>query len=158
MSPQIVVSVVLQSVWVAQGKGNFCSVCNKLRGISWPADRLVTPLERFCFVELVTSITAFMTRKYKLWRQVYTSRFQWPHGPRRVSAAARLMGLWVRISRGGTDVSVVSVVCCQVEVSTSGWSLVQRSPTECGVSNECDRERGKFTQIKHCLLNLPLSL
>ena len=35
--------------------------------------------------------------------------------------------------------SVVSVVCCQVEVSATGWSLVQRSPTECGVS-ECDRE------------------
>ena len=31
----------------------------------------------------------------------------------------------------------MSVVCCQVEVSASGWSLVQRSPTECGVS-ECD--------------------
>ena len=29
---------------------------------------------------------------------------------------------------------VVSVVCCQVEVSASGWSLVQRSPTECVVS------------------------
>jgi hypothetical protein len=35
--------------------------------------------------------------------------------------------------------SVVSVVCCQVMVSAFGWSLVQRSPTECGVS-ECDRE------------------
>ena len=35
--------------------------------------------------------------------------------------------------------SVVSVVCCQVEVSGSGWSRVQRSPKECGVSNECDR-------------------
>ena len=30
--------------------------------------------------------------------------------------------------------SVVSVVCCQVEVSATGWSLVQRSPTDCGVS------------------------
>jgi len=30
--------------------------------------------------------------------------------------------------------SVVSVVCCQVEVSTTGWSLVQRSPTDSGVS------------------------
>ena len=30
-------------------------------------------------------------------------------------------------------------VCCQVEVSASGWSLVQRSPNECGVS-ECDHE------------------
>jgi hypothetical protein len=32
----------------------------------------------------------------------------------------------------------VSVVCCQVEVSATGRSLAQRSPTECGVS-ECDR-------------------
>ena len=30
--------------------------------------------------------------------------------------------------------SVVSVVCCQVEVSATGWSLVQRSPTDCDVS------------------------
>jgi hypothetical protein len=33
--------------------------------------------------------------------------------------------------------SVVSVVCCQVEVSATGWSLVRRSPTECGVSQMC---------------------
>jgi hypothetical protein len=31
----------------------------------------------------------------------------------------------------------VSVVCCQVEVSATGWSLVQRSPTDCGVSKKC---------------------
>jgi hypothetical protein len=36
----------------------------------------------------------------------------------------------------------VSVVCCLVEVSATGWSLVQRSPTEYGVS-ECDREASK---------------
>jgi len=30
-------------------------------------------------------------------------------------------------------------LCCQVEVSESSWSHVQRNPTECGVS-ECDRE------------------
>ena len=30
--------------------------------------------------------------------------------------------------------SVVSVVCCQVEVSATSWSLVQRSPTDCGSS------------------------
>jgi len=35
--------------------------------------------------------------------------------------------------------SLVSVVCCQVEVSASGWSLVQRSTTEGGVS-ERDHE------------------
>ena len=36
-------------------------------------------------------------------------------------------------------VSLVSVRCCQVEVSTTGRSLVQRIPAECGVS-ECDTE------------------
>ena len=30
--------------------------------------------------------------------------------------------------------SVVSFVCCQVEVSATGWSPVQRSSTDCGVS------------------------
>jgi len=32
------------------------------------------------------------------------------------------------------------VVCCQVDVSTSGRSLVQRSPTERAVSKGCERE------------------
>jgi hypothetical protein len=30
--------------------------------------------------------------------------------------------------------SVASVVCCQVEVSATDWSLVQKSPTDCGAS------------------------
>ena len=29
---------------------------------------------------------------------------------------------------------VVSVVCCQVEVSATSRSVVQRSPTDCGAS------------------------
>jgi len=28
----------------------------------------------------------------------------------------------------------VSVVCCQVEVSATSWSLVQRSPIDCAAS------------------------
>ena len=39
--------------------------------------------------------------------------------------------------------SLVSVVCCRVEVPASGFSLVQWSPTECGVS-ECDREASRM--------------
>jgi hypothetical protein len=35
--------------------------------------------------------------------------------------------------------SHLSVACCQVQVSASGWSLVRRIPTHCGVS-ECDGE------------------
>ena len=36
----------------------------------------------------------------------------------------------------------VSVVCCNIEVSASGRSLVQRSPTECAVA-ECDHESSR---------------
>jgi hypothetical protein len=68
-----------------------------------------------------------------------TGRTHWPRGVRRGSAAARLLGLRIRIPpRAGISVSL-SVVCCQVEVPASGWSLVQTSPTQCGVS-ECDRD------------------
>ena len=64
---------------------------------------------------------------------------QWPRGLRRRSAAARLLRLWARIPPGHGCLSVVSVVCRQVEVSATGRSLDQRSHTECGVSG-CDRE------------------
>jgi len=37
-------------------------------------------------------------------------------------------------NRGHGRLSVVSVVWCQIEVSAKSWSLVQRSPTDCGVS------------------------
>jgi hypothetical protein len=36
--------------------------------------------------------------------------------------------------RGHGYLSVVSAVCCQVEVSATSWSLVQRSPTDCAAS------------------------
>jgi hypothetical protein len=45
--------------------------------------------------------------------------------------------------------SVVSVVCCQVEVSATGWSLVQRSHTECGVSKVCDGEASTMRRPFH---------
>jgi hypothetical protein len=36
---------------------------------------------------------------------------------------------------GGMDVCLLWVLrVCQVEVSATGWSLVQRSPTDCGAS------------------------
>ena len=41
-----------------------------------------------------------------------------------------------------------SVVCFQVDVSVTGQSLVQRSPTECGVS-ECDLQNSMM--IRPCI-------
>ena len=39
--------------------------------------------------------------------------------------------------------SVVSVVCCQVEVSATSWSLIQRSPTDWCVI-VCDLETSRI--------------
>jgi len=62
---------------------------------------------------------------------------QWLRGLRHGFSVARLQGLRVRIPPAAW-MSVLSVLCYRVEVSATGRSLVQRSPTECGVS-ECDR-------------------
>jgi hypothetical protein len=66
-------------------------------------------------------------------------RSQWPRGLRRRFAAARLLRSWVRIPPGAW-VFVVSVVCCQVEVSATSWLLVQRSPTRLWCVVVCDLE------------------
>jgi hypothetical protein len=44
-------------------------------------------------------------------------------------------------------VCLVSVVCCQVEVSASVSLLVQRSPAECDVS-VCDREASIMRRLR----------
>jgi hypothetical protein len=72
------------------------------------------------------------------WRMImiyyWMCRSQWPRGVRHRSMAARLLRSWVRIPQGHGCLSVVCVMCCQVEVSATNWSLIQRSPTDCSVS------------------------
>ena len=63
-------------------------------------------------------------------------------GERPVTAS--LLRSWVRIPPGHGYLSVVSVVCCQVEVTATSWSLVQRSPTDCGASFVCDLETSRM--------------
>jgi hypothetical protein len=47
--------------------------------------------------------------------------------------AERLLGSWVRIPLGAWMFVSCECLCCQVEVSVTGRSLVRRSPTDCGV-------------------------
>jgi hypothetical protein len=64
-----------------------------------------------------------------LFRKDENSRSRSSLSIRRGSAAACLSGMRVRILPGGNGcLSVVSVVCCQVEVSAAGRSLFQRRP------------------------------
>jgi len=62
-------------------------------------------------------------------------------------ATARFLGLWVRIPpRAWIYFCLVSVVCCQVEVSATSWSPVQGSPNECDVS-ESDRKASTMRRL-----------
>jgi hypothetical protein len=83
------------------------------------------------------SLQNLFSLRYEM-KFIYThnvaGRSQWPRGLKRRSAAARLLRLWVRIPPGHGRLSVVNVVCCQVDVSAMSWLLVQRSPTDCGTS------------------------
>jgi hypothetical protein len=47
--------------------------------------------------------------------------------------------------------SVLNVVYLQVEVSRKGRSLAQRSPTECGASNEQDNETSRMRRPRFLL-------
>ena len=53
-------------------------------------------------------------------RTLINRRSQWLCGLRLGSAAARLLGFEFESHRGHGCLSVVSVVCCQVEVSATG--------------------------------------
>jgi hypothetical protein len=70
-------------------------------------------------------------------------------------AAAHLLRSWVQLPPGAWI-----FVCCEVEVSATSWSLVQRSPPDCGASL-CDLETSRICtpyiyiyDISHLRVNL----
>ena len=65
-------------------------------------------------------------------------RYQWSRGLERGSAARRLLDYGSEYRWGDGCLFLVNGVCCQVEVSVSDCSLVQKSPNDCGLSTECD--------------------
>jgi hypothetical protein len=69
-------------------------------------------------------------------------RSQLSRGLRRRSAAKRLLGSWVRIPQGTPMFVSCECLCCEVEVSATGRSLVQGSPTDCCVF-QCDQVKNR---------------
>ena len=74
--------------------------------------------------EVLKLVSTFLQKEVKFWTVLNwirpgSSGSHWPCGLRRKSSAARLLRLWVRIPPGHGCLSVVSVVCCQVEVSAT---------------------------------------
>ena len=91
------------------------------------------PSGRTMVLRSTQPLTDMSTRNIS-WGKGGRCRSQWPRGLRRRSTAARLLRSLVQIPPGHGCLSLVNAVCCQVEVSATSWSLVQRSPTDCGAS------------------------
>jgi hypothetical protein len=75
-------------------------------------------------------------------KKVWLSR-----GLRLTSAAALLPGLRFRTPPVYGCLSLVNVLCCQVEERLTDRSLVQRNPTECRAS-VCDLKTSKMRQTR----------
>ena len=65
----------------------------------------------------------------------------WPRGLRLRSVSVRLLGYDFEYHRGHACLSVVSVVCCQVQLSATGRSLLL------GSTAECDLETSKWESL-----------
>jgi len=131
--------------------------------IPWRRDRFGSPKNGEMFVcTLYSDHKRLWISNWNCWlpskfRITILYRSQWTRGLRRGSAAARLLGLWVRISPVHWYLSLVSVVFCQVETSATGRSLLQRSHTECNVS-ECDLQasvmRRRWPSRGYCAMGM----
>ena len=85
-----------------------------------------TPLDEWSARRRDLYLTTRHSQRTLQWALVLTLRL--------LPAAAHLLRSWVRIPPGGMDICLLWVSCCQVEVSATSWSLVQRSPTDCAAS------------------------
>jgi hypothetical protein len=104
--------------------------CSKLQEKILGLRKLPTVSHCLCVEETLANFRLFI-----LFCIPHPWRSQWPPGLRRRSAAARLLRLWVPIPPGAwTFLCCESCVRCQAEVSATSWSLVHRSPTDCGAS------------------------
>ena len=89
-----------------------------------------------CYIPLTMKVGWFVNNKFRTEENKFIySRSRWPRVLRCESAAARWLGLRVRILLGALRLLCVM----KVEVSAVGWSPGQRSPTECEFITERDQ-------------------
>jgi hypothetical protein len=111
---------------------------NRRPTLNW--GRVVKQYFRVCSISLII-FGLIRPRKKRIGREicfifpsyVCSGWCQWPRNLKRRSAAERLLGPWVWIPPGAWMSVCCECLYCQVEVSATGRSLVQRSPTDCGV-------------------------
>jgi hypothetical protein len=84
-----------------------------------------------------------------IWTMYLTKyRSQRQRGLSRRSSTFRLLRFWVGIPPGVSMFVCCECVCCQVEVFATDWSLVQRSPTDCGASLNVIKKPRKTRRLK----------
>jgi len=101
------------------------------------------------YATVTVALGQFSLLEFRLFTAISMVRWsQWERGLRCGSAAACL--LWVRVRTPPTPgcLSLVSVVCGQIELSATGRSFVQTNPAKCGVSDKvkCSRFRPGLAQ------------
>jgi hypothetical protein len=99
-------------------------------------NRVAAPLPLYAFMVRTGTVSLFMDVSSVPGHCTVLGtvcRSQWSSGLRRGSEADGLQGLRVRTPPGAGCLSVLSVTC-HLEVSATGRSLVQRTPSDCGVS------------------------
>ena len=124
---------------VAQLVNKFETLCGKNRILSAAHCLIFSQVKWLYSTILALSPPPQKKHFFNMFMYIFTSREQWSQAVWGVGL--RPLACWdcgFESCRGHRCLSVVSVGCCQVEVSAIGWSVVQRSPTDCGVS-ECDR-------------------
>jgi len=103
-------------------------------GNSKTAGRLVLTvhlISLFTIADFRGVMSAFLTHIGVTGMSISKCRSPWPRQLRRGSVGARLLALGgFESCRGHGCLPLVGVVCCQVQVSATGWSLVQRIRTE----------------------------
>jgi len=66
--------------------------------------------------------------------EVAYCRYRWPRGLTRRSRPLSCRDRGFEYRRGHGCLSIVTVMCCQIEISATSCPLVQRSPTDCDAS------------------------
>jgi len=120
--------------------------------------QFVTSIDLVRLCTFIMNVTKCKKKKtFNSARMWAGSRSQWPRGLWHVSAAACLLGLRVRIPPGHSCLSIMRVACCQMEVSASDWSLVQKSPAKCRVSesdSEASTMRMSWPNMGSCAMKI----
>jgi hypothetical protein len=119
--------------------------------------RISLLLRRSCHISPPLSSLIWSPVWYSVTSTGHEGRFQWPRGLRRRSASVRLLGRGFEYSREHGCLSVVSVVCYQVEVSATVRSLLRGNPTECDLDTSKWESLGPLGAIeprKKCSFSL----